>query len=163
MSFKIKVSEVVVETVQSGKNRYQVANVAYTYNGEARTQKIMSFANPDVFKKVQEAKAGEEYDITLTKNDKGYTQWAKMEPAGASGAAEGVKQGRVLGSNYETSEERKLRQLHIVKQSSLAQAVQTLTPGAKAALDPQAVVALAQTYVDWVYGNSFNEEAVPEA
>jgi hypothetical protein len=57
----------------------------------------------------------------------------------------------VSGSNYETKEERAARQVLIVKQSSLTNAVATLSPGAKAALDANAVIDLAQKYADWVF------------
>jgi hypothetical protein len=39
----------------------------------------------------------------------------------------------------------------IVKQSSLSAAVESLSPGAKTALDPEEVIKRAQFYMDWVF------------
>jgi hypothetical protein len=148
---QIILGEVVVEKVTKGKNFYQVATVNYTSNGESRVQKIMSFSNPDTFKNIQTFSAGDALDVTVTKNDAGYNQWAKIAKVDAA-AATPATGGKVLGSQYETREERQERQLHIVRQSCLGYAVGTLTPGATAALNPEVVKALAEEYVDYVYG-----------
>jgi hypothetical protein len=44
-----------------------------------------------------------------------------------------------------------------VKQSSLSSAVATLSPGAKTALDANAVLELAQKYADWVFTTADTE------
>jgi hypothetical protein len=152
--FNVTFKGMDVENVQKGKNRYQVGTVNYEYKGEPRQQKIMSFANPQVFKDLQGFTNGDVIGVETTKNGN-FTNWSKVEKANgnAAPAVSGTPTtGKVLGSQYETRDERVLRQLHIVRQSSLAQAVASLTPGAKAALDPAVVLERAQQYVDWVYG-----------
>jgi hypothetical protein len=158
---QVTIKNVDVENVVNGRKRYSKATVDYTYNGEPRQQKIMSFANPDVFKKVQEL-VGQTVEVELTKNDAGYSEWKSINSA--SGAATTTANSpanttRVTGSNYETKEERAARQVLIVKQSSLTAAVATLAPGAKDALDPDEVIGLAQQYVDWVFET---KEEMPE-
>lgn len=156
---RIKLVEVTVENVTKGKNAYGIATVAYRFGNDIRQQKILSFANPDVFKKVQEFPVGAEIEVEVTKNAQGYNQWAKADlvvegseaPKSSAGAATG---GKVLGNQYETREERLTRQLHIVRQSSISNAVATLAPGSKGPLDADAVLAVAQRYVDFVYDNS---------
>lgn len=152
MSFKIVLQEVVLESVEKGRTKYQIANVTYTFNGNNKTTKIMSFANPQVFKDVQSFSPGTELVVETTKNAQGYDQWSKVSVAGAAApSSAGVSpQAR---STYETPEERKIKQLYIIKQSSISTAVQTLSVGAKVPPTPDEVLKLAQVYVDFVYGN----------
>lgn len=145
MAVKIKLGEVTVENIKKGRNQYSVANVNYSYNGETRSKKILSFANPEVFKLIQEFPTGSELEVEITKNDQGYDQWAKVVKSGdVKPAATG---GRVTGSNYETSEERAKRQVLIVRQSCLAQSVAYHNGGA----DEDEVLKTAQVFADWVF------------
>lgn len=153
MQFVIK--EVIVETVTKGRNKWQVANVSYTSNGEARTHKLLSFTNPDAFATVQTLNPGETVEVTITKNDQGYNQWAKVEKvdgAKAPAQAAPASGGRVTGSNYETPDERKVKQLYIARQNSVGNAVAMLTPGAKAPIKVDEVIELANQLVDYIYG-----------
>lgn len=149
-----RINSVNIEYVAKGKG-YNVANVSY---GDNKTKKIMDFANPAVFKAVQQF-VGQDVEITETRDGQ-FTNWASISPIGAgqaaspSGAASSTK---VTGSNYETREERASRQVLIVKQSSISAAVAALTPGAKAALDGQAVIDLAQKFTDFVFDNQAPE------
>jgi hypothetical protein len=147
--------------VGEGRKKYGKATVNYAYNGEARRQNVMSFSNPDVFKKVQELQ-GQTVEVEVGKNDKGYSEWRSVTATGpaSSGTAPATASTsatRVSGSNYETKEERAARQVLIVKQSSLSSAVATLSPGAKTALDANAVLELAQKYADWVFTTADTE------
>jgi hypothetical protein len=45
-----------------------------------------------------------------------------------------------------------------VKQSSLSAAVESLSPGAKTALDPDEVIKRAQIYTDWVFAKDDEPE-----
>ena len=144
-------------TTPTGK-RYQQAEVIYKENGETRTKKIMSFANPAVFNVVKDAKGGEQYTITQNKDDKGYWQWTSITsgaeaagvPANTGQAPSGRNPAPSTGRDFETKDERAERQKLIVRQSSLSNAIATLSPGAKAGLDPNAVLELAEKYVAWV-------------
>lgn len=156
MAFNITIQDVRIEEVKKGRSVYSIANVVYTFKGQQKEQKLFSFSNPQVFKDVQTYK-GQEVSVEVAKNDKGYDQWAKISPAGAASASPAPVTGKVAGSNYETADERKQRQLLIVKQSSITNAIATLSPGAKGALDASLVLALAQKYVDFVYGNDVDE------
>ena len=162
---RIKLVEVVTEKVQKGKNSYTKANITYSYNGENRNQSMVSFANPAVFSTLMECSPGDDLDVEITKNSNGYNQWSKLTKATGAAAAPSVPSGgKVLGSTYETKEERMENRTRIVRQSCLNYAINTLTPGAKAALKFDEVVELAQQYVDWVYDNEFEEvsgEQVP--
>lgn len=151
-----------VETITKGRNKYQIASVTYTVNGANRTQKLLSFANPESFAAVQKFAPGASLEVTITKNDAGYDQWAKVVTAddAAPSPTAAPTGGKVTGSNYETREERQMRQLHIVRQSSLSNAIALLSPGAKGALDLEKVLETAQELVDFVYDNG-QEDLAP--
>jgi hypothetical protein len=79
---QITIQNVDIENVVKGKSRYSKASVAYSYNGEPRTQNIMSFANPAIFKVVEgwstQGIPTTPVEVTLTKNAAGYTEWASI-------------------------------------------------------------------------------------
>lgn len=157
---QVTIQNVDVQWNGEGRKKWGKAVVAYSFNGEARKQNVMSFTNPEVFKKVQEL-IGQSVDVELTKNDKGYSEWKSVNvssaaTAGNTTSSSGASATRVSGSNYETKEERAARQVLIVKQSSLSAAVETLKTGAKAPPDPAAIIDLAQQFVDWVFETSGN-------
>ena len=162
---QITISEVAVEEVKKGKNAYFVANVTYqTGRGESKTKKIMSFANPAVFAIAKGAKAGEVYDIAYVPGDE-YYNWASMknmsggsdEPQSAGGkvpaAGAAPTGGKVTGSTYETAEERKVKQLLIVKQSGINNALEYFKLTTAIPDSVSDVTAVAQQFVDYVYGN----------
>jgi len=156
---KIKILDVAVENIVKGKSRYSKAAVTYTYNGEARTQNIMSFTNPAIFKAVQE-KVGQEVEITITKNAAGYNEWASLDdigspasapaPQGAPTPSSAPATTRVTGSNYETPTERAAKQVFIVKQSSISAAINLATSNKEKAT-PDEIIAVAQQFVDYVF------------
>ena len=157
---KVKILDVNVENITKGKSRYSKAAVTYTYNGEARTQNIMSFTNPSIFAKVQE-KVGQEVEITITKNAAGYNEWASLDEVGTAPAAPETTGGvsavasttRVSGSNYETPAERAIKQVYIVKQSSLSTAVALAGHIDQPPRSPEDIIETAQKFVDWVFDN----------
>lgn len=156
MAFKVEIQEVVVTEAGNGPRKYKVADVVYSWNGNNRKQRIMSFANPDVFKTVTGLSTPITADIEVTKNAKGYDEWAKVSPVGnlppgAAAAASAKAPGKVLGSNYETSEERAKRQLMIVRQSSISNAIEFLKAGENE-FGVTTVLNVAQQFVDFVYG-----------
>ena len=143
-----------------GRSRYEIANVVYTdKTGAQKEKKVLSFSNPGVFATVSKIASGTVVEVSYAKDDP-YFNWAKVDKVDADNPAYGVDKpatpspaGKVLGSQYETREERQTRQLHIVRQSSLSNAIAMLTPGAKAPLKTDEVLAVAQELVDFVYGN----------
>lgn len=154
------IKNVEVEWNGVGAKRWGKAVVTHDAGKGEKKQNVVSFKNPEVFKKVQEL-VGQTVEVENVK-DGDFWNWKSISSAGsqttASSSTAQNSTTRVSGSNYETKEERAARQVLIVKQSSLSAAVATLTPGAKAALDPKAVLGLAQEYTDWVF-----EQEKPES
>ncbi len=161
MAFKIVVQEVKIEEVRNGRNKYDKAEVVYSFNGQNRTQKLMSFSNPSVFTQVRNMKQGETYDVEVVKNDAGFNQWAKIvavSPETAPGVAVSNDKpvtGRTNVSTYETAEERKIKQMYIIKQSSISSAIDFYKHPkfANADFTTGDVLEIAQQFVDFVYGN----------
>jgi hypothetical protein len=125
----------------------------------------MSFSNPAVFKTVQRMQPGEEYDVTITKNDAGYNQWAAIVrctdnvedlPEAPASAPRSATAARTNVSTYETAEERKIKQMYIIKQSSISNAIDYLKAvheNGEPAWNVNNVLQIAQEFVDFVYGN----------
>ena len=160
----IKIKNVDIETVAGvgKKTGYQKAEVLYDagqYTNQVK--KLMSFVNPDVFKTISTATKGDLFEITSIKDDKGYVQWTSIKPAngedGGTGSV-GAPAARsatgssspVIKSTYETPEERAVKQRLIVRQSSLAQAIEYQKQlGEVNTLE--GILVNAERLADWVY------------
>ena len=149
---QIEIVNVTENQKQSSNGRgYTELEVIYkNQEGKAQTKKIMSFSNPAVFKAVKDATAGSKLEITTEKDGNGYWQWTGIGSNNATNVAKPATTVRTGGSNYETPEERALRQKYIVRQSSLTTALGILSVGAKS-LDKQAVFELAAEIEQWVF------------
>ena len=158
----ITIQEVTLETVTKGRNSYNVATGVHTTDrGDNKTKKIMSFANPAVFAAIKDAKQGDVFAVTYTPGDQ-YYNWATATKASADAPAKATMAsgGKVVGSTYETPDERKIKQLYIVKQSSIANAIELLSVGAKTPPKVSEVLETAQQFVDFVYGTNENLETM---
>jgi hypothetical protein len=159
------IKSVDVEWVGSGAKKYGKAAVKHDNGKGEKTQYLVSFKNPEVFKKVQEM-VGQTVEVE-NKKEGDFWQWVSINASGTTSVsvpsvAAGASTTRVSGSNYETKEERAARQVLIVKQSSLSAAVATLSPGAKGALKSDEVLALAQEYTDWVFDNKRDSGSIED-
>lgn len=146
-------------TDKNGKP-YQIADVAFknnTYGGKVEGKKITSY-NKAAFDVLAVAMPGDIYEITTEKKGQ-YVEWTAMvkATAGSPAPAPQAFAGRTTAtnpsprSNYETPEERAQRQVFIVRQSSIANAVSALSVGAKSALKAGEVVALAKEFESYVF------------
>lgn len=177
MQFQVEILSVVGPVKnQKGKNTWNVFEVAYKKDGKIEGKKIVDFNSPDVFKAVGEAKQGQVYTVTAEKiND--FWQWVGFTQVGAGsptppaesktstpesdkgvtateGQSSGRSSGRVTGSNYETPEERVVKQRYIARQSSLGYALTLLTHNSIGTPVPVEVVEnLAERFVKFVYKN----------
>lgn len=166
----IKIVSVSIERIKKAKSDYSIATVIYTFNGQARTQKVISFANPSVFAKVQEwevALPEGEINVEVGKNDAGYNEWRSIGETNGNTNAPSANNATapttasntsrtVAVSNYETREERAARQVLIVKQSSLTAALKFVELSGELPADRDNVVVIAQAFADWVFDNGGN-------
>ena len=162
MRIKIKAVDL---TQPAGKKFKNLEVIFANERGETKSWNLKDFANPDTFKVLSNAKSGEEYDIVAEKDAKDFTQWRSATPA--SGAAGGgsappfPSRAQSIGpakSNYETSEERAARQVLIVRQSCLAQAVAfaIARDGSAGELNLGNTLEIADAMVQWVFQKDDN-------
>lgn len=148
----IKLLEVNKEYVKTARGGYNKAVVVYEVDGNRKTHNLMDFLNKQVYNTIATAQPGASFEVTTRQNDKGYPEWAAAESASAAATSSPTPTTRTAPtSNYETREERAIRQRLIVRQSSLSAAIATLTPGSKSALNPDEVEALAERYNSFVF------------
>jgi len=160
MKFQIEVINVQSSTKPAKNGTYTQLDVAYKRvdTGKIEGKKVMSFVNKDIFNLFSKATAGQVFDITTEKVGE-YWQWTEAcVSQNANGntqetsAAKSFSASPAPKSTYETAEERAKRQILIVRQSSLAQAVDILSvnPG-KDKLALEDVLHLADKLVSWVF------------
>lgn len=163
---RVKIVSVSIETVAKGRSNYKKAIVIYTFNGQARTQNVMDFANPAVFKIVsgwEGVPPTEEIEVEVGKNAGGFNEWRSIGNAASTGGEAGAtapaaapKSGTYQAPvrDFENREERAARQVLIVKQSSLTAALKYLE-----GQDPskEQVIDTAQYFTDWVFENGDND------
>ena len=159
----VDVSSLNTHQAKNGR-QYQSIEIMYKNDqGQAQSKKLMSFANPAVFKAAQDWAKGDVIHVSTEKDQNGYWQWTAVGTADTTTDNRGDDSSsatptqakaatRVSGSNYETKDERAARQVMIVRQSSLSNAVATLAiEGSKATAND--VVSLAKLYEGYVLGS----------
>jgi hypothetical protein len=97
------------------------------------------------------ANAGDNFTVKSEKNNAGYWNFVDAKPL-----APGMEQVKVTAttsakSTYETPEERAKKQVYIVKQSSLSNAIALLSIGAKTPPSTELIIQEAQKLTDWVF------------
>lgn len=147
----ITILSVTTETVPTAKGSYQKAEVAYKdEGGKVSGKKIMSFTNQKVFDIIKGCTGGETLSITAEKDDKGYWQWVD-----ASKEVDGSISNKTTAlpapkSTYETPEERAKKQVYIVRQSSITNAI-AFSQGVKALKSVEDVIKTAKQFEAYVF------------
>ena len=98
--------------------------------------------------------SGEQYNVTVGKNEKGYDAWNAIEAATTkSDTATNATRAETprFSGDRESKDEREAKQRYIIRQSSLSNAVALLTVGAKTTPKLDEVIALAEELVKFVY------------
>ena len=141
MNLEIRVKSIEDES----KGKYNQLTVDYTDvgSGKEHSYKLMSFVNKDAYTLLKSAKSGDVFDVVTNKNDKGYWTWESVSPAGSK-----PKTNPAPRSTYETPEERAQKQIYIVRQSSLTNAISLL--GSKAKVEQ--VISVARQFEQYVFG-----------
>lgn len=148
---QIQINSVTTSFTNTAKGGYSTAVVVFTDPaGRAKTKKIQSFTNPKVFNTLKEALPGSIFEVT-ERQDGEYTNWADVvsstaAPSTANGA-DNKTSPAPFKPEYETRDERNLRQRYIIKQSCLAQAVNAVKD---TAFEMEEVLGIANKFVAWV-------------
>ena len=149
------ISNANVNSVPTAKGSYQVAEIAYKRDGKVEGRKVMSFVNKSVFDIISKAKEGDIFDVTTEKDNKGYWQWTAIVASGAgetgTSGATSPSVAKTVRPTYESAEERAAKQIYIVRQSSIANAIQyhTLLKGKDNGVEN--VLATAKQFEDFVF------------
>ena len=154
----IDVSQEVSKTTKGGKPYNEIEVTFKNAENKVSNKKLNNLGFDKGVKKVydtlKEAKKGDTFEVTSVKEGD-YWNWKDIVPTSAQAApttASGAtKSGATGSSNYESKEERQARQVLIVKQSSLSNAVASLKTD-KGVVDPNKAIQVAQQYTDWVMG-----------
>lgn len=158
---QVTVIDVAQETLSAKNGRtFQQLVVSYKNDkGMAQAKKLVSFANPDLFKAAKSWTKDQIINVKTVKNDKtGYWDWVGLEGETVAESKPTTSATRVTGSNYETKEERAARQVYIIRQSSLATAVDLLGQGAST----DTVIETAKVFETYVLGNTGSFEDLPD-
>lgn len=143
---RIKVNNVSQE--QKDK-KFSFVEVAYESDGKAQNKKIFSF-NTGVYEDVKKAQTGDVFDVKLEKDRNGYWVWKEMHKADPTATGGNMSTpASTRTSTYETPEERARRQILIVRQSSIAQAVAYFN-GAVVPPELERVLDVAAQFETWV-------------
>lgn len=145
------------KTEVENKGKYNMATVHYSQDGQDKEKKIMSFAQKETYNTLVNAQPGEVYDIKAVKDGK-FWNWESATPAGGGSVASTGSTGGSKG-NWETAEERAMRQVWIIRQSSIAAACQ-LYARDSGLNRVEAVLEAAKRFEAYVHG--VEEENEPE-
>jgi hypothetical protein len=160
LNFSIQVVQVDKQFKPTDKGGYTQLEVAFKNlsTGKLESKKLMSFTKPEgVYKALVDAKQGDTFNITSNKNEKsGYWDWVaatqgapdlpQQQPTKTTGMGNASPK-----STYETPEERAKKQVYIVRQSSISNAIELLSVGAKAPPKLEDVLKVAQDFTDFVF------------
>ena len=130
--------------------------------GKIEEKKINQFS--DVFKTAVDMQAGMYFTIQSEKEGE-FWQWKSItiaqEDVGSmpTNTPSKATPSGMVKNTYETPEERAKKQIYIVRQSSIANAIAMLSIGAKNALKKEDVLLLANELTKWVFTEHPLEEA----
>jgi len=148
----------VIATAVVNKGKWNQVEVTYKNlaTDKVDSKNIVSFSNKDVYNILKDSRQGDVFEVTTEKNDKGYWEWTNIVGAVATPVGEQPKKesgGTQYKSTYETPEERALKQVYIIRQSSIASAISLLKNDKKVPSKDE-VLALAKDFENFVFGNA---------
>lgn len=149
---EIQILSVTIEKVPTAKGSYEKAAVAYKDDkGKVTGKNIVSFVYPKVWGTISQAQAGERYDVTNEKVGDNWN-WTSITKLGEGEVAStpAPKAGTPVKSTYETPEERAQKQIYIVRQSSIANAIE-YAGKVKAVKGVDELLDLAKKFENYVF------------
>lgn len=155
----MRIEVIKVETESKGK--YSQCTVTYRApDGKVEAKKLVSFgpASP-VFKVLKDASVNDVFEVKSEKilnekDQKEYWYWTEAVVTGKVEMGKGSSNGGATvspRSTYETPEERARKQLYIVRQSSIAQAIQLLSLQEDKEADVDSVLDYARQFEAFVF------------
>jgi hypothetical protein len=161
----IQVNEVNGKKNQRG-GQYDQVELVYKREGKVDAKAFPDFANKEIYDILKGLVKDGNYQVTTEKVGD-FWKWLSVVPLAGGGVQSPAAEqsataspvqskaatGKVLGSNYETKEERTARQKLIVAQSSLSSAIDLLGKSEPKGVtqDAHAAVKLAEFFYNWVF------------
>ena len=159
-TLQIKIMDVEVgKGITKSQKPYEFLEVSFknqTFQDKPEVKKVMPFGSKEVYDVLKGAVKGDIFTVEREKNTGGFWDWIGIKTGEnvTMNVAQKTPAAATTKGTWETPEERATKQLYIIRQSCLAQAVNTLTvpvkPGTE--VSPNDVLELAQTYVNYVCG-----------
>ena len=169
---EVKSVDLVKATTKTNKP-YEFVDLMYknkSFQDKVEGKKVMPFGNKEVFDVLKNSEKGDVFFIGRTKNADGFWDWDKIsaesnsykqvEEVGHPISKSPVSKAVSSSSNWETAEDRAKKQVYIIRQSSLTNAVNTLVGN----VNPDDVKVTAQAYINFVLGiddPSVTEDDIP--
>jgi len=145
----------ILSVANEDKGKYNQLTVQFRHlgTGQVMATKLMSFTNPDVFSTMKKAEVDSVWDVHSEKNEKDFWEWKNVSPSTDAGESEQASKSKrapaikanSAGRDFESKDERALRQVLIVRQSSITAALQL--PHPKGLDDVLATAAKIETWV----------------
>ena len=142
----------VVKTEVTDKGKYKLLKVTFRNleTNKVMSQNCPSFSHPDVYNTLKDVASDSVFEIRVEKEGD-YWNWVQATPSeapAADAAAPAVtgtgRAGTSTGRDWETREERALRQILIVRQSSVTAALQI-------SQDLDKMLGIAEKIEAWVF------------
>lgn len=149
-----------VKPTKDGKRTYNELVVTYKDSEDkVNGKKLLSFgAGAEVYKVLSGATKGQVFTVETVKNDAGFWDWVSattgsVQAPPVAAATSASHKTSYASDPRETPEERAAKQVMIVRQSSLAQAVAFVSVFApdKEAVTPEMVIDLAKEFEAYVF------------
>ena len=143
----------VIKTELVKKGKAEAVEVSYKNleNGKVASKNVMSFHG--AFDVMKDAKEGQEYNVKAEKDKNDYWIWGSAsEGVVGTPKATGLRavSQSAPRSTYETPEERARKQIYIVRQSSLATAVELFSVQGNTEANAQEVIEVADQFAKYV-------------
>ena len=132
--------------------------------GKPDGKKLVDIYAKSVWPQLLAAKEGEVYEVEREKNAKGYWEWKSVTLSAAAATdaapqtatspttrAAALPKTERVGS-WETPEERSAKQVYIVRQSSITNAIAFLKIEGDAGTEVKEVIAIAKEFENYVFG-----------
>lgn len=168
---KIKIVATEVGTAKTKTNKeYKFVEVTYkniSFDNKVESKKIMPFGSKEVFATLENSQPGDVYTILREKDEAGYWQWVGISEGDApiettqpaTQGAPATKPVATPKSTFETPEERAKKQIYIIRQSSVANAV-AMFQNSKTVPSVKDVLNIASTFENYVLGQLNHNEMV---
>jgi hypothetical protein len=143
------------------KSKWQEVNLTFAAAGKTQVKKFLSF-NP-IFNKIKEMVEGEQYEVAMQKNDAGYWDWTSVEKSISADSppfSPDAPKQMSRPSTYETAEERAKKQVYIIRQSSLANAISLLAANGGKKNTVEEVMIVANQFADFVLGENVEAPSI---